>query len=58
MLKRQLRNFREGKRAAVTLVFRSTYPVLVRWFRLAPKLNMGMAEVPNMLPVEGKFKLT
>ena len=54
MLKRQMRNFLEGNNATVTLVFYSTQAVYVRWFRLAPKLNMRLAEVPNMLPIEGK----
>ena len=53
MLKRQVSNFRSGLTASVTLVFQSSQPVVIRWFRLAPNLNMESAEVPNMLPVEG-----
>ena len=53
MMKRQIRNFREGRNASITLVFRATMPVTVRWFRQSAKLNMGNSEVPNMIPVEG-----
>ena len=56
MLKRQVRNFRSGRRASVTLVFRASMPVIIRWFRLAPRLNMATSEVPNMLPVEGMLR--
>ena len=64
MLKRQISNFRSGLTASITLVFQSSQPVIIRWFRLAPGLNMEASEVPNMLPMEGGtcgvflFKLT
>lgn len=54
MLKRQVRNFRNGHTATVTLVFQANQPVTVRWFCLDPNFRTREAEIPNMLPVEGE----
>jgi len=55
MLKRQLRNFRTGYSATVTLVFQATQPVSVRWFRTDARLVNS--EMPNMIPVEGEYSI-
>lgn len=53
MIRRQVRNFRAGYVGTLTLVYRSSMPFDVRWFRHAPDLNLVNSEIPNKISVEG-----
>ena len=51
MLKRQIRNNRDDRKTSITMVFRSTVSVHVRWFRRATNNSLILAELINMLPI-------
>ena len=53
MMKRQIRNFRKGETASVTLVFHASLPVKVRWYTSDSRNIAAHSEIPNMFPAEG-----
>ena len=51
MMKRLLRNFRNGRTASLTVVFHAALPVDIRWFHVDPTLSSRASELVNMLPI-------